>query len=93
MTDHEPSKGNTVGLAVGAGGVLALVVGWRRNFPVLSALGMTMALAGGGLYAHRKVAERDERIEEAQSQIRSELDELDPLARAQVLEGLARSDA
>ena len=93
MTDHDPSKGNTVGLALGAGGVLALVVGWRRNLPVLSAFGATLALAGGGLYAHRKVAERDERIEEAQSQIQLELDELDPLARAQVLEGLARPDA
>ena len=92
MTDHDPSKGNTVGLAVGAGGVLALVAGWRRNSPILRAFGTTLALAGSGLYAHGKIAERDERIEATQAQVRSELDELDPLARAQVLEGLARSD-
>ena len=92
MTDRDPSKGNTIGLAVGTGGVVALVAGWRRNSPLLRAFGTTLALAGGGLYAHGKVAERDERIEATQSQIRSELDDLDPLARAEVLEGLARSE-
>jgi hypothetical protein len=92
VTENDPSKGNAVGLAVGAGGVLALVAGWRRNSVLLRAFGTTLALAGGGLYAHGKVAERDERIEATQSQIRSELDDLDPLARAQVLEGLARSE-
>ena len=92
MTENDPSKGNTVGLAVGAGGVLALVAGWRRNSALLRAFGTTLALAGGGLYAHGKITERDERIEATQSQIRSELDDLDPLAQAEVLEGLARSE-
>ncbi len=92
MTENDPSKGNAVGLAVGASGVLALVAGWRRNSALLRAFGTTLALAGGGLYAHGKIAERDERIDAAQSQIRSELGDLDPLARAQVVEGLARSE-
>jgi hypothetical protein len=38
------------------------------------------------------LAERAERIEEAESRIRSELDDLDPVARAQVLEDVSGFD-
>jgi hypothetical protein len=58
---------------------------------VLQAFGLAAAITGGGIYAHRKVVERDARIEAAETTIRTELDELDPVARAQVLEDLARS--
>jgi hypothetical protein len=52
-------------------------------------LGVAAVAAGGGLYARAKLTDRSETIEAAESQIRSELDDLDPLARAQVVKGLA----
>ena len=79
----------SVALAVGAGGLLAFVLGWLLGSGVLRGLGFVAALAGGGLYAREKLAERGEKIEAAESQIRAELDELDPVARAQVLKDLA----
>ena len=91
VTDHDPSKERTVGLAVGAGGVLALVAGRLLGSAVLQAFGVVAAITGGGIYAHQKVVERDAKIEEAETTIHSELDDLDPVARAQVLEDLARS--
>jgi hypothetical protein len=91
VSDHDPSKEGTAGLAVGTGGVLALVAGRMLGSEVLQAFGLAAAITGGGIYAHRKVVERDARIEAAETTIRTELDELDPVARAQVLEDLARS--
>ena len=76
-------------LGVGAGGLLALVLGLVLGSKLLRLVGLVAAAAGGGLYARGRAAERSEKIEQAQEKIRSELDELDPLARAQVLEGLA----
>lgn len=81
----------TVALAVGAGGILALVLGLILGSGLLRLLGLTAALAGGGLYARTKFTERSEKIDEAESSIRAELDELDPIARAQVLKGIAQS--
>ena len=54
-------------------------------------LGLAAAVAGVGLFARAKLTERTEKIQAAESHIRSELDELDPVARAQVLKGLAHS--
>jgi hypothetical protein len=88
--DRDDSE--TVALAVGAGGILALALGWILDSGLLRLLGLTAVLAGGGLYARRKVGERSEKIEEAESDIRSELDELDPIARAQVLKDIAQSE-
>jgi hypothetical protein len=79
-------------LAVGAGGIFALVLGWLLGSGVLRMLGLAAALVGGGLFARKKLAERGEKIEEAESAIRAELDELDPVAQAQVLKGLADSE-
>jgi hypothetical protein len=70
---------------VGVGGVLALAGGLVLHSRLMSGLGLIATLAGGGLYARVKLAERDEKIEEAESEIRAELDELDPVARAQVI--------
>jgi len=50
------------------------------------------AVAGGTLYARGKYAQRAERIEEAEETVRSALDDLDPVARAQVLIDIARPD-
>lgn len=87
LYDREP-----VALAVGVGGILALVLGWILGSGVLRLLGLAAAIAGGGLYARGKLAERDEKIEAAASDIRSELDELDPVARAEVLKDLAQPE-
>ena len=90
MSDR--NEGEAVPLALTAGGALTLVLGWILGSGTLRALGLTAAVVGGGLYARGRLPERSETIDEAESHIRSELDELDPIARAQVLEGLARSE-
>ena len=89
-----PSKfedAETVALTLGAGGAVALVVGGMFDSGLLRVLGLAAAVAGVGLFARAKLTERTEKIEAAESHIRSELDELDPVARAQVLKGLAHS--
>jgi hypothetical protein len=43
------------------------------------------------VYARRKLEVRRAKIDVAESHIRSELDDLDPVARAQVLADMARS--
>jgi hypothetical protein len=78
-------------VAIAGGGVLALVLGWLLGSRALRVLGLLAALAGGGLYARGRLAERSEKIDAAESRIRSELDDLDPVARAQILEGLTSS--
>ena len=74
------------------GGVAALLLGWVRGSGLLRLVGLVAFAAGVTLYAREKLAERSEKIEEAQDTIRAELDDLDPVARAQVIEGLARSE-
>jgi hypothetical protein len=88
MTDQPGPENEGLALKLAAGGTLAIVLGWLLDSGFLRALGLLAAIAGGGLYARARLAERDEQIEEAESHIRSELDDLDPIARAQVLEGL-----
>jgi hypothetical protein len=78
-------------LALAAGGVLALVIGRIRRSRLWSAVGLLAAIAGGGLYARARFRERSDRIGEAADRIHSELDELDPVARAQVLADVAKS--
>jgi hypothetical protein len=82
----------TAALTVATGGVLALVLGWILSSRVLRVLGLAVAVAGGGLYARIKLAERTKKIEVAESHILAELDELDPVARAQVLKGVVQSE-
>jgi hypothetical protein len=82
----------TAALAVGAGGVITLALGWFFHSGALRLLGLAAAVAGGGLYARTKLAERSEKIDAAESTIRSELDDLDPVARAQVLKDIAQSE-
>jgi hypothetical protein len=73
-------------------GVLAFALGWIRGSRVLRALGLVLAGGGAGLYVRERIAERTEKIAAAQSHIRSELDDLDPVAKAQVLADIARSE-
>ena len=73
---------------IGVGGVLGLTGGLIFRSRVVGGLGLIAAIAGGGLYARLKLAERREKIEEAESDIRAELDNLDPVARAQVLKDI-----
>jgi hypothetical protein len=84
--------GDTVALAVGAGGLATLVVGLIVDSRLLRVLGFVSMIAGGALLVRGKVAERNEKIDEAESTIRSELDDLDPVARAQVLADIAQSE-
>jgi hypothetical protein len=76
--------------ALAVAGAITFVVGLIRRSRVLGVLGLVLALAGGGLLARRKIDERGQKIDAAESTIRSELDELDPVARAQVLADIAR---
>lgn len=78
--------------ALALGGVAAFLLGWIRGSGLLRLLGLVAAVAGAGLYAREKLTERSEKIEAAESSIRSELEDLDPIARAQVIGGLARSE-
>jgi len=79
-------------MAVGAGGMLAFLLSWIVHSRILRVLGVGAAVAGGALYARGKYAQRAERIEEAEETVRSALDDLDPVARAQVLIDIARPD-
>jgi hypothetical protein len=77
------------GLVIAGGGAVALLVGMVVGSRLLRLLGLLGALAGGSLYARAKYSERSEKIDEAASNIQSELDDLDPVAQAQVLAKLA----
>ena len=79
-------------MAVGAGGLLAFLLSWIVHSRILRVLGVGAALTGGAFYARVKYAERSKRIEEAEDTVRSALDDLDPVARAQVLIDVARPD-
>jgi hypothetical protein len=80
-----------VALAVGVGGLVVLTLGMIVGSRALRLLGLASAAAGGGLYVRHKLEVRNEKIAEAEDKIRSELDDLDPVARAQVLADIARS--
>ena len=84
-------EGGTVAIAVAGGGAVAFVLGMILGSRLLRLLGVAAIVGGGGLYARARLAERREKIDEAETRIRSELDDLDPVARAQVLADMARS--
>jgi len=96
MSDRIPTleldDDDTVALAVGAGGIVGLVVGLILDSRLLRVLGLAGMVTGTALLVRGKLAERSEHIEEAKSTIRSELDDLDPVARAQVLADIAQSE-
>jgi hypothetical protein len=84
-------EGGVVPLAVAGGGAFAFVLSFILGSRLLRLLGIAAVIGGGGLYARARLAERREKIDEAETRIRSELDDLDPVARAQVLADMARS--
>jgi hypothetical protein len=86
-----PDGGDVPAAVLGAGGVALFVLGSARRSTLLCAAGLLATLGAGALYARRKLAVRRARIDVAESHIRSELDDLDPVARAQVLADMARS--
>jgi hypothetical protein len=88
----ELNDGEMAGIALGASGLLALGLGWLLHARLLRVLGLVGAAAGGGLYARGKLDERNEQMEVAETRIRSALGDLDPVARAQILANLARSE-
>ena len=94
MSDPVPTsphkRTETAALAVGGGGIAGFVLGCLLRSRLLRLLGLVAALAGGGLYARERLAERGEKIDEAESKVQSALDDLDPVARAQVLADIAR---
>jgi hypothetical protein len=79
-------------VAVGAAGVASLTLGLIVDSRALRALGLLALVTGGALLAKRKLAARSEKIDAATDAIRSELDDLDPVARAQVLADIAQSE-
>jgi hypothetical protein len=86
-----PDSGDIPAALFAAGGGLVLVLGAARRSTLLRAAGLLATFAACGLYARRKLKVRRARIDVAESHIRSELDDLDPVARAQVLADIARS--
>jgi hypothetical protein len=70
---------------------LALVVGWLIASRALRIFGLGSAVAGSIFFTRSKLAERNEKIEAAENDVRSALEDLDPVARAQVLADAARS--
>ena len=75
--------GETAGLAIVAGGVVVIILGWIAHSRALRAIGFLAAAAGSGLYARTKIGERSEKIDAAESHIRSKLDDLDPIGKAE----------
>jgi len=84
------SAEEVAGLALALAGVVNFILGLVRRSRLQGALGLVLLVAGGGVFARRKLVERGEKIDEATDHIRSELDDLDPVARAQVLADIAR---
>ena len=81
----------TLALAISASGAAALVIGWIISSRLLRIVGLGSAVAGSAFYTHIKLAKRNQKIKAAEKDIRSALDDLDPVARAQVLADAAKS--
>jgi hypothetical protein len=86
MTPESP------GVAIVGGGLLLFLLGLLLGRRSLRVLGVGAALAGGALVARDKFEVRTEKIDLATSTVRSALDDLDPIARAQVIDEIVRSD-
>ena len=77
-------------MAVGAAGFLAFLLSWILHSRIVRVFGLGAAVVGGALYARQKFAQRADKIEAAEGAVRSTLDDLDPVARAQVMMDIAR---
>jgi hypothetical protein len=85
-------SGEGPAVTVAAAGALLMLLGWIFGLRFLRLLGIGTALAGGALFAREKLAAREEKIAEAETAVRSALDDLDPIAKAQVIEEIVRSE-
>jgi hypothetical protein len=88
--DEGEERDETSALALGAAGALVYAFGLAVDSRILRLLGLGSAGAGAALYARERLEERDQRIDAAEDSIRSTLDELDPVARAQIIKDLAK---
>lgn len=77
-------------LAVVGGGATLHLLGRIVGSSILRTVGTLAALAGAALYLRHRIAQRNQRIEQAADHIRAELDDLDPVAKAQVVADLTR---
>src|SRR5262245_30675334 len=86
-----PDGGDIPAAVLFAGGGLVFLLGAARRSTLVRAAGLLATLTACGLYARRKLAVRRARIDVAESHIRAELDDLDPVARARALAEIARA--
>lgn len=89
LTDRPPEE--HLGLGLVAGGALASLLGAAAGSRVLRAVGVLAGLVGVALLVRARLEQREEQIVEAEERISSQLDDLDPVARARVLADLADS--
>ena len=87
----DASRAAALGQRSGDGTPIMVTMPTSRPWVPLRILGLGSAAAGGVFYARVKLAERSEKIKAAESDVRSALDDLDPVARAQVLADVAKS--
>ena len=89
MSEH--ARNEKAALAIVTGGILTVAFGWMRHSKALRILGFLAVAAGSALYAREKYMERDETIQAAKVSVHEALDDLDPVAKAQVLADLTDS--
>lgn len=86
MNGYDDTK---LALGLAAGGAAGVLLGWIFGWRLFRIAGWIAAAVGLGLFAKGKFEDRQERVDAATASIRSELDDLDPVARAQVLADVA----
>lgn len=90
MGDRTLDLGGKAPVVFGAAGLIVFGVGQIVGSKTLRVVGLAGAVAGAALYARGRLDERGEKIDAAEESIRSTLDDLDPVARAQVMVDLAK---
>ena len=85
----EGEHDETTVVALGAAGAFVFGLGVAVDSRALRLLGLGAAGAGAIILARERLEERGRKIDAAEDSIKSTLDELDPVARAQVLKGIA----
>jgi len=81
-----------LGLRLLAGGAVVSVLAALARSRLLGLVGFVASLIGVVAILRGRLEQREEQILSAEDQIRSQLDDLDPLARARVLKDLAEAE-
>jgi len=89
LTRRSPDE--HLGLGLVGGGVLATLLAALTGSRMLGVVGLLAGLIGVALLVRERLEQREEQIMSAEERISSELDDLDPVARAQVIADLART--